>query len=957
MTHSETRVLEHLADITTQNIETLAAIQKQLLDVLNKATHEWVTFLNKETELASNLSKKMTTAQSLPDATAAYQELISRQMELMRQQAKIIFENTQEFTKTSSLTEKQGFHSPDPRLPISDPQVNTVATTDTPATLEKQGSCPDERPLRIGLALSGGGLRATFFHLGVIKFLRDAKLLKSVTHICSVSGGSILGAHLVLNWEKYTGSDEDYRLVEAELIKLGGRDIRGRVLRRWIFALLPPFPFFIRWGRTNLLESEYARFFKSALLLDLAEKPGDARPQIHILTTSFTTGRLCSFSSEGFWINDGHNSRRYQTSITPVSLAVAASSAFPPLFTPVAVTRQMLNVPIYDLPYNPEYLSDGGVFDNSGFEKLVRLKTEGAMDVDLGVLSDAGGRFDWDTVKRSWWIVARTIRATDILMKRVSDATEANAARGVEGIKTVQLKLSDIVPRSIFAASLPEDLQKRLATIRTDLDTFSCNEIALLVSHGYEVALNALRGIACASHFRTVVEKASAAEDWTGRQIVMVARSLDIAVRRRMRILDARDWVSYAIVFYFCSIALVINSPLIVQQIRLSQERAQLTNVIQDLQVKDAEVAAIEPNRISSVLVEELKGEPVTANQLILRVLRRLGLRENVETIALVRGQIDRQVANGLLTRNPDGPDGERYALANVDIKTISLIFGTDRMDERTSDFNIRFGSKGSILQFGVAGIEVVRAKSTDEVVTVRGLSVFSSASAAFQSLGNASRSSGAIIFVHGFNTGFVEALRVAGRLFYDLALDSTPAVFSWPSDGTVINYLRDVESVQFASAHFVGFVDSLREQGIDTISVIASGIGGQILLAGMRDLRSRGRERQLNQAIFVAPDISQELFVRTMQETLGVAERVTVYVNPNDRAPRISQAINQSQRLTVPIVSGVDTVIVSDRESGLFGGVSLASRAIIRDLSEVLRGTQVLAPARRLLGFGPIGN
>ena len=100
MTQSETRVPEQLSDITRQNIETLAAIQKQLLDVLNKANREWVAFLNEEVELASNLSKKMTTAKSIPDATAAYQELISRQMELMTQQAKIIFENTQEFTKT-----------------------------------------------------------------------------------------------------------------------------------------------------------------------------------------------------------------------------------------------------------------------------------------------------------------------------------------------------------------------------------------------------------------------------------------------------------------------------------------------------------------------------------------------------------------------------------------------------------------------------------------------------------------------------------------------------------------------------------------------------------------------------------------------------------------------------------------------------------------------------------------
>ena len=45
---------------------------------------------------------------------------------------------------------------------------------------------------RLGLALSGGGFRATLYHLGVVRFLRDAKLLDSITHITSVSGGSVL---------------------------------------------------------------------------------------------------------------------------------------------------------------------------------------------------------------------------------------------------------------------------------------------------------------------------------------------------------------------------------------------------------------------------------------------------------------------------------------------------------------------------------------------------------------------------------------------------------------------------------------------------------------------------------------------------------------------------------------------------------------------------------------------
>jgi hypothetical protein len=80
--------------------------------------------------------------------------------------------------------------------------------------------------------------RATFFHLGVIKLLRDARLLQQVTHISSVSGGSILAAHAVLNWEKYIGTEEEFRAAESDLVRLGSRDIRGRVVRRWILACL-----------------------------------------------------------------------------------------------------------------------------------------------------------------------------------------------------------------------------------------------------------------------------------------------------------------------------------------------------------------------------------------------------------------------------------------------------------------------------------------------------------------------------------------------------------------------------------------------------------------------------------------------------------------------------------------------------------------------------------------------
>src|SRR5580765_8522417 len=104
----------------------------------------------------------------------------------------------------------------------------------------------------IGLALSGGGFRATLFHLGLIRFLRDAKILPDVRHICSVSGGSILAAHLALNWDRYTADAESFNQAAKELIDFTQSDVRGNLVRRWMFSYLALVPLLLRhlrWKR------------------------------------------------------------------------------------------------------------------------------------------------------------------------------------------------------------------------------------------------------------------------------------------------------------------------------------------------------------------------------------------------------------------------------------------------------------------------------------------------------------------------------------------------------------------------------------------------------------------------------------------------------------------------------------------------------------------------------------
>src|SRR3954469_6704481 len=157
---------------------------------------------------------------------------------------------------------------------------------------------------KIGLALSGGGFRATLYHIGLVRFLRDAGLLRQVTHITSVSGGSIFAAHLVLNWDRYTGSAEEFDQAAAQLLAFTQMDVRNRIVRRFPLGLALRWPRWLlglsnrRLTRIGLLEQQYERhLYGDKSLFELPEWP-----QLHILSTNLSEGCLCSFNRDGLWM-------------------------------------------------------------------------------------------------------------------------------------------------------------------------------------------------------------------------------------------------------------------------------------------------------------------------------------------------------------------------------------------------------------------------------------------------------------------------------------------------------------------------------------------------------------------------------------------------------------------------------------------------------------------------------
>ncbi len=225
---------------------------------------------------------------------------------------------------------------------------------------------------QIGLALSGGGFRATLFHLGMVRFLRDAGLLRSVSHITSVSGGSVLAAHLVLNWDRYCGSENEFNEAAKEIVRFIQLDVRNRVVRRYpLAALFNGARRMARLGasrrmtRPGLLESHYEKhLYGHRCLVELPEYP-----QLHILATNVGEGSLCSFTRRGIVFETRTSDDRQGFKLVPASLctvpmAVAASSAFPGFFPPLELSAW--DVGANDGDFARHSFTDGGVFDNLG---------------------------------------------------------------------------------------------------------------------------------------------------------------------------------------------------------------------------------------------------------------------------------------------------------------------------------------------------------------------------------------------------------------------------------------------------------------------------------------------------------------------------------------------------------------------------------------------------------------
>ena len=355
---------------------------------------------------------------------------------------------------------------------------------------------------KIGIALSGGGIRATIYHLGVFKWLAENGLMESIAYISSVSGGSLCAGLIYAHNDKKWPSSSRY--VEQVLPKIEKTIMASDIQ---ISALLRMFPFWVH-RRVNLLAKVIGKKWGvGGIMSDL-----DQAPTWCANCTTFETGKRFGITQSNMGdIVVGHA----QDHGLAISDAMAASAGFPVLIGPYALRRDRYcwnasgfkpKRPISDSPI-PDgrhfHLWDGGVYDNLGLEAFFHISDSPAgghfsKGIDYIIVSNAGGvsRFKQRTFSGS------PRRLLDI----ATDQVGALRIRSITGHIRQQnngmfLQIGDSASRILRNSGLAPEDKKRIITeslpeyqatyarnYKTTLRKPTQADFDMILRHGYEVA-------------------------------------------------------------------------------------------------------------------------------------------------------------------------------------------------------------------------------------------------------------------------------------------------------------------------------------------------------------------------------------------------------------------------------------------------------------------------------------
>lgn len=344
----------------------------------------------------------------------------------------------------------------------------------------------------LGLAIAGGGYRATLYSLGALIRLNEFGLLKKLKTITSVSGGSITTGYLAIKWN-------DLVFDEATDVATNFDEVIGDEIFNFCSIGID-----IKSGLGGLFSFRDTIGDKVAKAYDKHLFKGsslnmipDTAPDFIFYGTNYQTGSSVRIQKSELY--DYKIGRLLNPDIS-IAKAVGISSAFPPLLSPVTLKLDpdKWERTDWSVHYDNKalrskmILTDGGLYDNLGLEAI--WKDNGKYTHVFSC--DAGAPLSINSkVKTNWG--SQLYRMTDIMTEQqralrrrtlIKNYQEGNYGGTFFGIQT---KIDDYELNDSMCHDTKETVS--LQHIRTRLNPFSEEEKSQLINWGYALTDTAIR--------------------------------------------------------------------------------------------------------------------------------------------------------------------------------------------------------------------------------------------------------------------------------------------------------------------------------------------------------------------------------------------------------------------------------------------------------------------------------
>ena len=156
-----------------------------------------------------------------------------------------------------------------------------------------------------------------------------------------------------------------------------------------------------------------------------------------------------------------------------------------------------------------------------------------------------------------------------------------------------------------------------------------------------------------------------------------------------------------------------------------------------------------------------------------------------------------------------------------------------------------------------------------------------------------------AVLFVHGFNVNFAEAVLRQAQMQHDLDRHEAAVLFSWPSAASARQYLYDRESALFSRPALETTIAALAASNAKQFNLVAHSMGAFLAMDTFAQMMRLGYDevqRKINVIILLSPDIEVDVFKEQARPVLERGVPIIVFTSRRDQALWLSALIRGEQ-------------------------------------------------------------